>query len=304
MLINYKTKPYYKYEYDYDRSPEDLKEIQQWLFFRDEKDNNPVPLNTSSNQTHIFEDYKLDNVYTISSNMDVCNGSYNWSTSFSLMVCSHLNDSKAVEKERVCDRYNDCDKCYCGDRGCDCTKGDESEEACKGNVRLAFYCSIGYFFAVMILGCVSFWIVKRCSKKTSIVPEHVTWKKPDETSIKLETIRDFGEDKNIEKKIIKKLNNIIKDEDGIEKQFVLDNLGKFLNLHKKRGITNCKSTLYLKIIKLAYAMSRNQRYERACNKIVYMLYLNEYEVHKNRDEALKCLMPSKKDLSYLSAWVY
>ena len=213
--------------------------FQQELYFKDKEDATfTVKLNMSSNQTSIFEEYQLDNEYTITSNMPVCNAIPRWSTTFSLLVCNHLKDqnvSKAVEKEKICDRYNDCDKCYCGDHDCDCTRGDESEDECKGNVRLAFYCSIAYFIAVMILGCASFWIVKHCSTETQIVPENVTWKKPDNTSIKLEieeTIRDFGEDKNIEKKIIKKLNNIIKDEDGIEKQFVLDNLGKFQNLHK------------------------------------------------------------------------
>ena len=308
MLIEYRTKPYYKCENDFDKLPEGLKEIQQMLYFTDKEDISfEVELNASSSQKRIFEEYQLDNEYTITSNMDVCNEIDKWSTTFSLLVCNHLNVSKAVKKEKICDRYNDCDNCYCGDRGCDCTKGDESEEACKGNVRVAFYYSIVYFIVVMILGCASFWLVKYSTLQRPIIRAHATWEKTDQATIKLgieETVRDFGEDKNIEKEIIRKLNDIIKNEDGIEKQFVLDNLGKFQNLHKKRGSTNCKSTLYLKILKLAYALSCNQRYERACNKIVYMLYLNEYDLHKNRAEALKCLMPSKKELSYLSAWIY
>ena len=308
VLIEYRTKPYYKCENDDDNLPEDLEEIRQMLYFTDKEGISfEVDLNASSSQKRIFKEYQLDNEYTITSNMDVCSEIDNWSTTFSLLVCNHLNVSKAVEKEKICDRYNDCDNCYCGDRGCDCTKGDESEEACKGNVRIAFYYSIVYFIVVMILGCASFWLVKYSTLQRPIIREHATWEKIDQDIIKLEveeTVREFGEDKNIEKEIIRKLNNIIKNEDGIEKQFVLDNFGKFQNLHKKRGSTNCKSTLYLKILKLAYALSCNQRYERACNKIVYMLYLNEYDLHKNRAEALKCLMPSKKELSYLSAWIY
>ena len=318
LLIGYNTTQYYLYEKG-DGSRK-LKKEKQELYFISTKQGETFyeTLDVFSNEL-TFNQYQLDDEYTITSNMHVCNQTLKFRTSFALEICYHKNTSQPILYENVCDRYNDCDQCDCGCPSCDCTKGDESETMCKGKVRTAFWISLAYYFVMMILGCLSFWLVKSHTTNENMKNENITNGKVDEDSNvkilieKFENLENFenfestqgsSERTTIEKEVIEKLSKIVKEEDGLEKQFVLDNLSNFRDLNKKIGNTICKSSSYLKILKVAYTLSHNQRYQRECNKIVHMLYINEYEVHKNRAKALKCLIGSKEELSYLSAWIY
>lgn len=323
--MKYKTKKYFEWDVNHKR----LLEFQQELILTNKKGEPSVErLDSGSTQVIINANYQLDDEYGITSNMPVCKAITPppFKTSFLLDVCEDKNGSKPIKKEKICDRYNDCDDCPCGCIGCDCTKGDESEKTCKGQVRMAFKISIACFFVILLLGCAAFWLVKiytddekseENQEMKSKKNENETDMKPDKgMNVKIDFKESYSDDNStppqitskndikIEKDIIDKLNNIVRNGKGMENQFVLENLVNFRKMNKKRGATNCRSLNYLKILKLTYTLSHNLRYQRECNKIVYMLYLNEYDVHKNRAKALKCLMGSKKELSYLSSWIY
>lgn len=307
LLIRYNTTPYYFYE-KVDGLMQRKEEKQELYFISTKKGETFTEILSTSSNELIFNQYQLDDEYKITSNMHVCNQTLSFRTSFALEICYQKNTSRPILYEDVCDRYNDCDQCDCGCPSCDCTKGDESEMRCKGKVRTAFLISLAYYFVMMILGCLSFWLVKSYTKMENMMDENATNGKVGEGSnvniLIDESTQGYNERNTIQKEVIEQLNKIVKEEDGLEKQFVLDNLSNFRDLNKKIGNINCKSSAYLNILKVTYTLSHNQRYERECNKIVHMLYINEYEVHKNRARALKCLIGSKEELSYLSAWIY